>query len=152
MSKKKHVSVRFKDTLSDGRITFPEWEEFKGLANYFDISDDLLVEAALKYYYCPQKPNNVPQQTDKNNELLAELLGRYPSLNCLLPSLANGRLDNKVTICREKNHFIVPAGTEVYYYPPYLISFEVFYQIRITLDLTEPFSIKQNGSNIVIEV
>lgn len=152
MPKKRHVSVRFKDISSDARMTTWEWERFKRLADYFDVSDDTLVEAALRYRRYVQKKIDIPQQMEKNNGLFDELFVRYPALKCLLTSLCNGFLDKKVILSRGNNEVYLPAGIEVRYYPPYLLSLEVSHQIRMTLDLTQPFSISHDESKITIEV
>ncbi len=152
MAGKGHVSVRFKKTSLEGRMSAGEWEEFKRLADYFHLSDDALVAAALKFRRGAHKTIDPPQPKEKDRKTFDELCERYPALQCLFSSLYGGFLDKKVLLSRGKNCFSMPAGIEVRYYPPHLISFEVSYQARLTLDLTQPFSVRDDGSKIIIEV
>lgn len=152
MPEKRHVSVRFKEMSEDGRISFEEWEEFKRLADYFDISDDALVEASLKYEKSKGEINTQHRRTEQNHVPLDELRINYPMLECLIPSLSSGVLNKKMIFSRGESYFVVPAGVELHYYQPFLLSFEVSYQIWLTLDLSQPFTINDVGNKISIVV
>ncbi|MGI6317823.1 MAG: hypothetical protein ACOX1J_03690 [Dethiobacteria bacterium] len=152
MPGKRHVSVRFQEISKGGRMSSGEWEEFKRLANYFNISDDLLVEYSLKYEKSRQKTNDPHQHTEQSHVPSEELRVNFPMLKCLFPSLSSGVLDKKVIFSRGESYFVVPPGVEVHYYKPFLLSFEVSYQIRLTLDLTQPFTVSCEGNTVTIVV
>lgn len=139
-------SVRFPDKPGE-RITADEWELFRPLASYFVISDSGLVEAALRYATKQRKPS---VHYSFNQKSFDDMCHRISGLTLLLPSMSAGRTNVPIQIASRNLRIMLPAGTMIRFYPPYIISAEPTYQLRINIDLSERSTIMWKNNHVEI--
>ena len=140
MSKKNYLSLRFKlaDKCESYRMNFEEWKEFRENRQYFDSSDDFLVEAAVEYQrdICDSdivEKNEYIFNEKEFNEQCKKIKGLHKIKDILKGEKCNMSLEI------EDGDFHVSVKDVpvlISYYPPYILSFDVTYQSRITVDLS----------------
>ncbi|HPF30407.1 MAG TPA: hypothetical protein PLZ77_09945 [Lachnospiraceae bacterium] len=147
MAEKEIISVRFGDN-SHERMTADEWQIFRRLSEYFDISEGALVEAALHYEVEVSAPSNERYRFDSAN--FDEICIRITGLSGIRSSLNVGKLDRDVMINSPGLSIVVPQESIIRYIPPYVLSIEPTYQVRINIDLSHNVSIVENGKRLII--
>ena len=147
MSNKKVISIRFARTISD-QMTEEEWNSFVTLIPYFgDISTGGLTALALKYARDVHKPGDL---YSFNSEMFERMCCEIKGLAMLTQSLKTGCLDRKLTLNSNQIKANLPLGTLIRYYPPYIITIEPTYQVRINIDLSEPLSFLTDDSSLTV--
>jgi len=147
LNKKTIVSIRFgkKDPM---RITESEWETFRHLVDYFNVSESALVETALRY-----TKRNSSVTIGKyvfEEETFCRYAGIGSGLDCLIQSLRRGRLEKPIKIKSEGLAIDLPTDTRVRYDAPYIIRIEPDANTRIHLDLAEKIFVIDDGERFEI--
>lgn len=147
---KKYISLRFKnpDRGDTERMNIVEWEEFSKKNDYFNSSDDFLIEAAIEYYRNCKQTNEEYLFAEKEFEKQCYMV---TDLVYLKNSLKTGALLCPIEIMG-KNFSVTVKRNEalVSYYPPYIIALDTTYQTRITIDLSLKPRISLNEKNIIV--
>lgn len=139
-NKKKYLSLRFKDAnkCEPERISLEEWNEFSGKTSYFKSTDDFLIEAAVNY----QRETVDGKTGDDCEYVFAEKEFDKQCTNLIGLSEIKELL--KKEFCRLSVHIedenlsvdINNVDMILSYYPPYILSFDITYQTRVTVDLS----------------
>lgn len=147
-SGKKVVSVRLKDEqhCEQNRISLQQWQEFRQISDYFNESDNFIVETALRYLQC-EKNKMYQFDSSKFDKICSDKKG----LLVFRDSLVSGQLEKTMEVNFDNGKILIPKGIDMLYFPPCIITFEPSFQTRVTLDLTKCFHIRECKEKIYID-
>jgi len=150
MQNKQHISIRIKESEErQGRICKQEWDEFKKLCSYFHKSADYLIESALSF----SKLEKHERQTEYifYKKKFVEQCNHHVGLEKLIDSLEKTILDKTIKIINNGATILIDHDyIPIYYFPPYIITFETSFETRVTLDLSNKLEIIEDENIITI--